>query len=211
MPVTVCAFLTAFSGIVYEFALAQSLSVLLGNSMLQYALTIGLFLAAMGAGAFAVSRDEPRGERRLLRLQVLLAVLAPAGFIALWAAAFELPRAGVWVAAGTLVSGVGYLTGAELPLLMNFRHHARLRVLAADYFGMLAAAIAFPLFLLPRLGIFGSFLLASALNACVAQVFAGGLPRHLRIFLWILPVALILMLIKEESIRQWLSHHVTSA
>ena len=44
--------LVAFCSIVYELLMAQTLTLLTGNSVLRYSTTIGLYLASMGIGAF---------------------------------------------------------------------------------------------------------------------------------------------------------------
>jgi hypothetical protein len=57
------SFVLAFCGVVYELALAQTNSVLLGNSYLQYGLTIGLFMAGLGAGSLRENRESPAPPR----------------------------------------------------------------------------------------------------------------------------------------------------
>src|SRR5262245_947761 len=72
----VCAAILGFTGVLYELVLAQTLSVLFGQSVVQYSVTIGLFLAGMGAGAHvSESWSEPRV--RLWRVQMGLALLVP--------------------------------------------------------------------------------------------------------------------------------------
>ena len=45
-------FLLAFCSIVYELLLGQALAAFLGNTVLRYSVTIGLFLLAKGIGAW---------------------------------------------------------------------------------------------------------------------------------------------------------------
>ena len=48
----VIIFILAYCSIVYELTMAQSLSAFLGDTVLRYSTTIGLYLASMGIGAF---------------------------------------------------------------------------------------------------------------------------------------------------------------
>jgi spermidine synthase len=197
------SFVLAFCGLTYELVLAQSLSVLLGNSVTQYSVTLGVFLAAMGAGALVVGESsEP--SRALLRLQIILCLLAPASFFALWMAV--LPHFLFVLLAVSVVAGVGFVTGMELPLLMQLAGTAgHLRVLAADYLGMLVASVAFPLYLLPHLGVFATILIAAILNGFVVHML---LPSRISLARGALVTATILQLIllfSQDSILEWLS------
>ena len=44
-------FVLAFCSIVYELLLGQSLSAFLGNTVLRYSVTIGLYMLSMGIGS----------------------------------------------------------------------------------------------------------------------------------------------------------------
>src|ERR1700759_1174199 len=69
---------------------------------------------------------------------------------------------------------VGILVGLEIPLLMRIlkdRLHFRelvSHVLTFDYLGALAASLAFPLLLVPHMGMVRSALLFGMINAAVA-------------------------------------------
>ena len=73
-----------------------------------------------------------------------------------------------------LVIAVGMLVGLEIPLLMRilegrfkFRDLVS-HVLTFDYLGALAASIAFPLWLVPKLGLVRAAILFGIINAAVA-------------------------------------------
>ena len=70
-----------------------------------------------------------------------------------------------------LVIAVGMLVGLEIPLLMRIlegRFHFRdlvSHVLTFDYLGALAASIAFPLWLVPKLGLVRAAIMFGMINA----------------------------------------------
>ncbi len=210
MRLIASSLILAFCGLVYELVLAQTMSVLLGNSYLQYGLTIGLFMAGLGAGAYCGEGfKEPRS--RLLRLQSTLCVVAPLGFLTLWLAALWLPAFLLWPMSCALITTIGFITGQELPLLMHLAGEAgRFPVLSADYFGMLLASVAFPYFILPRLGLLGGLCTAALLNALSIQLLIDGKALRQRLIFTGFPAALTFLLLCEEFIWQWFSHRYTS-
>ena len=70
--------------------------------------------------------------------------------------------------------GIGIFVGLEIPLLSRYletftgSRRALANVLAADYIGSLVGSVAFPLVLLPLLGLIGSAAMAGLLNVFVA-------------------------------------------
>lgn len=162
----------ATCGLVYELLAGTLASYLLGDSVTQFSLVIGLYLSAMGAGAW-VSRFV--ADRSLARcfIEVELGVALVGGLSApLLFAAFS--RVDVFgVVLYGFVFAIGLLVGLELPLLMRLlKDHLDFeelvsRVLAFDYIGALLASLMFPIFLVPRLGLIRTSLLCGLLNAIV--------------------------------------------
>lgn len=177
-----------FSCMIYELALAQTLSLILGQTTLRYPMTIGLYTAALGFGSLFYEKlypSTPSSILKLVKVEVTIAVLAcfSFSFLFLLDFAFKLN----WLPAllpfestifSTLAHGlvfiIGFLSGTELPLLMKISEEkcslTPLRVLAADYFGTLLAAVFFPLLLLPYLHLFSIVVLATILNISSAAV-----------------------------------------
>ncbi|MGE0870289.1 MAG: polyamine aminopropyltransferase [Kofleriaceae bacterium] len=164
--------MVAICGLVYELLAGTLGSYLLGDSVTQFSLVIGLYLSAMGVGAWLSRRLEADLARKFLDVELAVAIVggasAPVLFIAFGNVAhFQIVLLGFVVAIGTLV-------GLELPLLMRllegqvaFKDLVS-RVLSFDYIGALAAALMFPLVLVPKLGLVQSSLLMGAANAAVA-------------------------------------------
>src|SRR3954471_5714386 len=77
---------TATTGLVYELSMAAVASYLLGDSVTQFSLVIGIYLSAMGLGAY-LSRQVERSLMRVfvdveLGAALLGGLSAPALFIA---------------------------------------------------------------------------------------------------------------------------------
>ena len=72
----VFTFLLGFCSIVYELLLGQSLSAFLGNTVLRYSVTIGLYMLSMGIGALmAEGRWVKHAATTLLKVEILLTVV----------------------------------------------------------------------------------------------------------------------------------------
>lgn len=164
-------FVAATSGLVYELVAGAVASYLLGDSVTQFSLVIGLFLSAMGVGSY-LSRFV---RRRLIAwfAGVEIAAGVVGGCSALLAYAAYATTDAV---AGVLLSSValvGVLVGLEIPLVVRIlREQVSLpvslaNVLSADYVGALVASLAFPFLLLPHVGLVRAGLLAGLLNVLV--------------------------------------------
>jgi spermidine synthase len=166
-------FIIATCGLGYELIAGTVASYLLGDSVTQFSTAIGLYLFALGIGAY-LSRFFDREEDLTARfIDIELAVALLGGFAAsilmltfAHAAWFRPVLYSVIVATGTLV-------GLEVPLLLRILRHRMefkelvARVLTVDYVGSLAASLMFPLLLVPRLGLVRTSLLFGLLNAAV--------------------------------------------
>ena len=164
-------FVIATCGLIYELIAGTLASYLLGDSVTQFSLVIGIYLSAMGAGSYW-SKFVTRAEGRLfVRIQLLIGLLGG------WSAAvlFVLfPRVGsLQLPLFCLIGAIGVLVGLEIPLLLRMLK-GRLefkdlvaRVFAFDYAGALVASLLFPLLLVPHLGLVRSSLLFGMLNILV--------------------------------------------
>lgn len=165
-------FVVAICGLIYELLAGTLGSYLLGDSVTQFSLVIGLYLSAMGGGAWLSRRLGRDLARRFVEIELAVAVVggasAPILFLAFGTVVhFQVVLLG-------FVAAIGILVGLELPLLMRllegqvaFKDLVS-RVLTFDYIGALAAAVMFPLVLVPRLGLVRSSLVMGAANASVA-------------------------------------------
>ena len=167
----VAVVLTAAAAIVYELLIGTLSTYLHGDSALQFSLTIGTFLAAMGLGAYAARDVEGDAQvgARLLRIEIAVALLG--GFSGLLLhAANQVLGDGYLACMVALVAGIGGLVGMELPMLAELLRRAGgvrsafASALSLDYFGSLLGSLAFPFLLLPTLGTVKTALLTGIAN-----------------------------------------------
>ena len=165
-------FIIATCGLVYELLAGTLASYVLGDSVTQFSLIIGIYLFALGVGAWLSRFIETKLARSFIEVELGVALLggssAPLLFLSFARLSyFHLVLYGV-------VFAIGVLVGLELPLLMrilkdqlDFKELVS-RVLAFDYIGALVASLLFPLFLVPKLGLVRTSLLFGMLNAAIA-------------------------------------------
>jgi spermidine synthase len=166
-------FVVAACGLVYELAAGALASYLLGDSVLQFSTVIGSYLFAMGVGSWLSRFFERQLPAHFLRIELLVALAG--GFLPalLFLANAYTPGAFRFLLYA-MVGVVGVLVGLEIPLVMRIlKREVALKdlvsqVLTFDYLGALAVSVAFPLLLVPQLGLIRTGLLFGMLNAAVA-------------------------------------------
>lgn len=179
-----CVFVIATCGLVYELLSATLASYLLGDSVTQFSLVIGVYLSAMGLGSYLSKAIDDRIYDRFIDAQLVVAVAG--GFAApILFFSFAYLDAVRPILFGLLIV-LGTMVGLEIPLVLRIlRERSSLRevvarVLALDYVGALAASVAFPLLLLPYLGLTRTSLLFGAFNAAVALYCTVAFERQIR-------------------------------
>ena len=175
-------FVIAACGLVYELAAGALASYLLGDSILQFSTVIGCYLFAMGVGSWLSRFFERQLPAHFLRIELLVALAGGCLPGLLFLTNAYLPGA-FRLLLYVLVGLVGVLVGLEIPLVMRIlRREVALKdlvsqVLTFDYLGALAVSVAFPLLLVPHLGLIRTGLFFGVLNAAVA-VWALWVFRH---------------------------------
>ncbi|MBS0392360.1 MAG: polyamine aminopropyltransferase [Proteobacteria bacterium] len=166
-------FVIAACGLLYELAAGALASYLLGDSILQFSTIIGTYLFAMGVGSWLSRYLERQLPAHFLRIELLVALIGGALPALLFIANAYLPGAFRVLLYG-MVLLVGTLVGLEIPLVMRIlKRNVALKdlvsqVLTFDYLGALAVSLAFPLVLVPQLGLVRTGLLFGLMNAAVA-------------------------------------------
>src|SRR5438067_7626433 len=161
----------ATCGLVYELLAGTLASYVLGDSVTQFSLIIGIYLSALGAGAWLSRFVERELARRFVDVELGVAALGGASAPLLFLSFAHLSFFHVVLYA--VVFLIGVLVGLEIPLLMrimkdqlDFKELVA-RVLAFDYVGALVASLLFPIFLVPKLGLTRTSLIFGMLNAAV--------------------------------------------
>ncbi len=173
MALLASVFIVSACGLVYELAAGALASYLLGDSVLQFSTVIGAYLFAMGVGSWLSRFFERQLPAHFLRIELLVALIGGSLPALLFVANAALPGA-FRLLLYALVLAVGTLVGLEIPLVMRIlKRNVALKdlvsqVLTFDYLGALAVSLAFPLLLVPQLGLIRTGLLFGLMNAAVA-------------------------------------------
>ncbi len=166
-------FVVAVAGLIYELIAGTLSTYLLGSSVTVFSVVIGMFLSAMGLGAFVAQYITTRLVRAFITAEILLAAIGGTAALTLYAS-FVAFGDGYQVMLAVVCLTCGALVGLEIPLLIRILEQkidirvAVSHVLALDYAGALLASLAFPLFLLPRLGLVRTSALFGLMNLLVA-------------------------------------------
>src|SRR6266850_2391018 len=129
----------ATCGLVYELLAGTLASYVLGDSVTQFSLIIGIYLFALGVGAWLSRFIETGLARKFIEVELGVALLGGAS---------------------------APLLLRILKDVLDFKELVS-RVLTFDYVGALIASLLFPLFLVPKLGLVRTSLVFGLLNAGV--------------------------------------------
>jgi spermidine synthase len=214
--VVVSVVVAGLCSIVYELLIGTVSSYFLGDSITQFSLTIGLFMASMGLGSFLSRRVGERVLELFVAAEVGLGLVGglcvPALFAVYAYTDLYLPAMVVFIVV------VGTLTGLEIPLLvLVLRRHYPLKtnlsaVLSLDYLGALGATLLFPFVLLPTLGTFRSSTVVGLANLAVALLVLrtfrarfspGRVPLYVTLTVAGALVLASLMVFSESLLKPW--------
>lgn len=166
-------FVIASCGLIYELVAGALSSYLLGDSVTQFSTVIGVYLFAMGVGSY-LSRFVVRGVvTRFVQIELLVGIIGGSSALLLFWVFAYLAASFKWVLYGEVLL-VGILVGLEIPLVMRIlKQHYSFKdlvsqVLSVDYLGALVVSLAFPIILVPHLGLIRTSLMFGLFNVLVA-------------------------------------------
>ncbi len=161
----------ATCGLIYELLAGTLASYVLGDSITQFSLIIGIYLSAMGVGSWLSGYIDKDLAKRFVEVELSVAIIggfsAPMLFLTFANVSY------FHIILYATVFLIGALVGLEIPLLMRILRDKLdfkalvARVLALDYAGALFASLLFPIFFVPRLGLTRTSLVFGILNAGV--------------------------------------------
>jgi spermidine synthase len=165
------ALVTSICGISYELLAATISNYFLGNAALQYSLTIGVFLFAMGIGSYLSSKFEKDLLDSFILVEIIIGLVGGFATLILFTAyrftdQFSIALYGLLLFLGTMI-------GLEVPLLIRvLKDYKALKfsiadVLSFDYMGALGASILFPLLVLPVMGMMQASFFYALINMVV--------------------------------------------
>jgi spermidine synthase len=218
-------FLLAFCSLSYEFMAAQIMASVMGNTVLLYSLTMGVYIFALGMGSLIPVSDLTQSGLfyRLLWIEIGLCVLG--GLAPFWILSADggISRLNLeassqtWLILGfcfALITAIGVLSGMELPLLLRldecrFQGREFMRLLALDYIASFAGALAFPLWIFPSWGLVQAAALFGLLNVLATILL---IPRsEIRRLQWVimgLGLGLTLVFWQADQGSQWMSRQI---
>ncbi|HEY2829807.1 MAG TPA: polyamine aminopropyltransferase [Thermoanaerobaculia bacterium] len=161
----------ASCGLIYELLAGTVASYVIGDSITQFSLIIGIYLSALGVGAWLSRFIDRDLAARFVEIELAVALAGGLSAPLLFFGFARLQWFQLFLF--LIVFVIGVLVGLELPILMRIlREQLEFkelvsRILTFDYIGSLIAAVLFPLFLVPRIGLIRTSLLFGFLNGCV--------------------------------------------
>lgn len=166
-------FVLAFCSIVYELLLGQTLSAFLGNTVLRYSVTIGLYMMSLGIGSMiAEGRFVRNPVTSLLLVETLLTVVG-GGCVAFlfFINAMGVPPLVLSIIAHTLIIVIGILSGFEIPLLIGLKNYSTKNrdnaIIGVNYLGAFLGTIIFAFVLYPFVGLVPTAFMVAFLNAAM--------------------------------------------
>ncbi|MEZ5740771.1 MAG: polyamine aminopropyltransferase [Burkholderiaceae bacterium] len=190
--------IVALCGIAYELIIGTVSSYLLGNSVYQFSLTIGVFMFAMGVGSLLSKFLDGRMVRNFILVEMAISLIGGVCSILLFMV-FPSARALYELVMYGLILSIGALVGMEIPILTTMlSHKASIRksianVMSLDYVGALIGSVAFPLLLLPTLGLVQASFAVGLLNILTALVNVVVFRRQLPYYRWMLGICLAIL------------------
>lgn len=162
-------------GIAYELIIGAVSSYLLGNSVYQFSLTIGFFMFAMGVGSLLSKLLDDQLVRNFIIVEIVISLVGGVCSLLLFMA-FPMVRVLYEGVMYSLILIIGALVGMEIPILttiLSQRSSTRdsiANVMSLDYVGALIGSVAFPLLLLPYLGLVRSSFAIGLINVFTALI-----------------------------------------
>jgi spermidine synthase len=164
-------FIIATCGLIYELVAGTLASYLLGDSVTQFSIIIGVYLFSMGIGSYLSRFFNNYLIEWFIRVELLVGFVGGFSAIILFlvfplAVSFQ-------PILYAIVCVTGILVGIEIPLLLRilkdkveFKELVS-RVFTYDYIGALLASLIFPLLFVPYLGLIRTSLFFGLLNIIV--------------------------------------------
>ena len=167
-------FIAGLCSIVYELLIGTTSSYFLGDSVRQFSITIGFYMASMGLGSYVSRYFEKNLLSKFICVEILLGFIGGISVPVLYLV-FSYTDFYQYFMFLFIIS-IGFFIGLEIPLLTRLmENYYTLKVnisniLSLDYFGALVATLIFPFILLPYVGVFKSSLIFGIVNMSIGFV-----------------------------------------
>ena len=164
------AFVVGMCSIIYELLISTISSYLMGDSIRQFSIIIGIYLASMGIGSFFSRWISKKVVSSFIIIELLLGFVGAISVPLCYFYYSYSDAEGYQFFVLFLTAIIGSLTGFEIPLLTrimegDFSLKDNIsNVLTFDYLGALLATLLFPFLLVPFVGLFKSSLIFGLIN-----------------------------------------------
>lgn len=162
--------------LMYELLISTTSSYLLGDSVKQFSLTIGIYMAAMGVGSYLSQFVKDKLLSWFVYTEIFLGIIGGISVPLMYYFFNYLSVQAFQAMMLSITFIIGLLTGLEVPLLIRFlKKYFPLKsnvayVLSLDYIGALIATVVFPFLLLPFLGTFKTSVLFGIVNIIMGAI-----------------------------------------
>jgi spermidine synthase len=167
-------FVISTCGLIYELIAGTLASYLLGDSITQFSLIIGIYLFSMGVGSYLSKFIQSNLISKFIEIEILIGLIGGLSAPLLFLLFDVVEYFEVYLYFFVFV--IGILVGLEIPLLMvilkdKFQFNELVsNVFTFDYIGALIASILFPIFFIPYLGLIETSLVFGIINILVAII-----------------------------------------
>lgn len=174
---TLSMFFSGGSSLVNEFILSSISTMILGNSLEQFSLTIGLMLFAMGIGGFSQKFvNDNYLIQKFIILEIVLALVGSYAPIAMYSSFAYIPNHFQLINYLSIFS-IGFLIGFEIPFIIRMaeKYSPDLKknlstVFSADYIGAFVGTLIWVYFLMTTFPFTESSFIVSGSNLFVAII-----------------------------------------
>lgn len=189
--------------IIYEVLISSVSSYLVGDSIKQFSITIGLYMSSMGLGSYLSKYIKNKLFDWFVLVELSVGILGGISSLILFLSHIYIEAYAVVMYSQIII--IGTLVGLEIPLLTRLiekdKQNLRLTISSIftfDYIGGLIGSIAFPLLLLPNLGYFTTSFITGTLNITVAIIIIythKDYIKNINIFRFLSVFALVIMIL----------------
>lgn len=196
-------FTVAVCGLVYELLAGTMSSYLVGDSVYQFSITIGIFMSSMGLGSYLSRFINKELPASFVFIEILLGIIGGFSTVFLFFAFAKLDNYNSFLFIICIL--IGTLIGLEIPIILRILNRYESmkimvsNILTADYIGALAGAILFPLVFVPYLGLVKTGVFFGLMNLAAASlalyIFKEILTRKKELLFLIVSSALVLVVL----------------
>lgn len=196
----VTTLLISICSIIYELIISSISSYLQGDSVLQFSITIGLYMSAMGIGSYISKYIKDKLFNKFILIEMGVGILG--GFSSLILFLVNIYTDIYVLVMYILIVLIGIFVGLEIPILTRIieNNESNVRknlanIFTFDYMGGLIGSILFPILLFPKLGFITTAFLVGTINIGVALLIVQKYKKFIVNYKLVCMVSIIVLII----------------